>query len=331
MTAVYKLQDFSNIMFAGFNYTVPADTLKIISDISMQVGSPSYIKTPTFQKKVTNGENDSQSDSLKNRKRKGQKHMEITNDEWESLRTFQATKIEQKTGTEGLINQLRLSLNKLTDKTFLQIHSEIINIIETLINAETSQEEMTKIGESIFEIASTNKFYSRLYAELFADLISKYQFLRPIFDANYSSYLNIFKNIETADPEKDYDKFCEINKINEKRKAVSTFFVNLMTNGIITKQSIVSLLHALLTNILDYIEKDNKKNEVDELTENIAILFNKEILEKIYKDDDSFSDACMIDDDTIIEVVTKLAKSKSKDYKSLSNKSIFKYMDLVEM
>ena len=331
MTTVYKLQVFQNIMFAGFDYSVPVDTLKIISDISMQVGSPSYIKTPTFQKRTNTGENDGSIDGGRNKKRRGQKHMEITGDEWESIRTFQATKIEQKTGTEGLINQLRLSLNKLTDKTFLQIHSEIINIIESLIADETSAQEMTKIGESIFEIASSNKFYSRLYAEIFADLLGRYQFLRPIFDASYNSYLNIFKNIETADPEKDYDKFCEINKINEKRKAVSTFFVNLMVNSIITEQSIVSLLQALLTNVLVYIKTDNKKNEVDELTENIAILFNKEILEKIYKKDDSMAESCMIDDDTIIEVVTNLAKSKSKDYKSLSNKSIFKYMDLIEM
>ena len=31
------------------------------------------------------------------------------------------------------------------------------------------------------------------------------------------------------------------------------------------------------------------------------------------------------------ECIVKLAKSKKKDYKSLSTKSIFKYMDLNEM
>jgi hypothetical protein len=34
---------------------------------------------------------------------------------------------------------------------------------------------------------------------------------------------------------------------------------------------------------------------------------------------------------TIVETVTLLAKSKVKDYKSLTNKAVFKYMDLVEM
>jgi hypothetical protein len=333
MTTIYKLQDFSNIMFAGFDYTIPEETLKLISNISMQVGSPSYIKTPIFQKKTNNMNNemDNHLKMMGNKKRRGQKHMEITGDEWESIRTFQSTKIEQKTGTDGLINQLRLFLNKLTDKTFLQIHSEIINIIESLIKDQTSEQEMTKIGEAIFEIASTNKFYSRLYADLYAGLINQYKFLRPVFDYNYSSYLNIFKNIEIGDPEKDYDKFCEINKNNEKRKAVSAFFVNLMLNEIVTQESIVTLLHTMLSNVVEYVQQENKKNEVDELTENIAILFNKEMLEKIYKENNSNSASFMINSETIIQVVLKLAKSKSKDYKSLSNKSIFKYMDLVEM
>ena len=39
----------------------------------------------------------------------------------------------------------------------------------------------------------------------------------------------------------------------------------------------------------------------------------------------------MIGDCSIIEFITKLAKSKTKDYKSLSNKAIFKYMDLIDM
>ena len=38
-----------------------------------------------------------------------------------------------------------------------------------------------------------------------------------------------------------------------------------------------------------------------------------------------------ISGDSIADTVTILARSKAKDFKSLSNKAIFKYMDLVEM
>jgi hypothetical protein len=38
-----------------------------------------------------------------------------------------------------------------------------------------------------------------------------------------------------------------------------------------------------------------------------------------------------IDGLTINEVIEKIAKSKVKDYKSLTNKALFKFMDLIDM
>ena len=74
----------------------------------------------------------------------------------------------------------------------------------------------------------------------------------------------------------------------------------------------------------------DKKNEVDELTENIAILFNKDIIDEV-EDESDEPEEFYINGQTIIESVNSLAKSKAKDYPSLSNKAIFKFMDLVEM
>ena len=65
-------------------------------------------------------------------------------------------------------------------------------------------------------------------------------------------------------------------------------------------------------------------------TNDPTILFNKELIEEVLeeaKDEDEFN----VGDSTIIESVNKLAKAKAKDYPSLSNKAIFKYMDLIEM
>ena len=71
------------------------------------------------------------------------------------------------------------------------------------------------------------------------------------------------------------------------------------------------------------IPVENKKNEVDELTENIALLYKKELYETVKYD--------MVDDMTIPQLIDKLAHSKVKDYKSLTNKAVFKFMDLIEM
>lgn len=327
-TMKYNLQDFTNISFAGFDFVVPENTMALISTLSIEVGSPTYIKTPIFQKRDINDNVNSftSSTSIKpslNKKRRGNKGMEITTDEWESIRTFQTTKIEQKTGIDGKIDQFRLMLNKLTDKTFLDIREKVIVIMNELVESDVSEEDLTKIGTTIFEFASTNKFYSKIYAELYAILISNYEFLRPVFDKNFNSYLDIFDHVEYVDPDKNYDRFCEINKLNEKRKAVSMFFVNLSLTKIIPKESIMDILCKLLKMVWQYVNEDNKKNEVDELTENIAIFLNKEIINTTTHLLDS--------DKTIKETIRYFADSKSKDFKSLSNKAIFKYMDLIDM
>ena len=47
----YLLNDFNNLLFTGFNYELPAETIRIISELALEVGSPDYVKTPIFQKR----------------------------------------------------------------------------------------------------------------------------------------------------------------------------------------------------------------------------------------------------------------------------------------
>jgi hypothetical protein len=81
-----------------------------------------------------------------------------------------------------------------------------------------------------------------------------------------------------------------------------------------------------LEQIYRFISIEDKKNEVDELIETIAILYKKDIYQ--HDDGDSYE---QIDGFTISEVIEKIAKSKVKDYKSLTNKALFKFMDLIDM
>ena len=47
----YSLTDIEQIIFNGFDFNLPDETINIIKELSSQVGSPTYIKTPTFKKK----------------------------------------------------------------------------------------------------------------------------------------------------------------------------------------------------------------------------------------------------------------------------------------
>jgi hypothetical protein len=327
----YSLDDFNNIIFNGFNYELPSETLKIISELALEVGSPTYVKTPIFQKK----ENPIKSDTSGNfttsngfKKKKGHKNMEINDSDWESLRSFQATKIEERVGINSEIDNIRFHLNKLSDKNYIDIRNKIMEIIDNVINNNSTSEDITRVSSAIFEIASTNRFYSKMYADLYSDIITKYEIMKDVFKQSLSQFSELFNVIEYVDPSVDYDKFCKINKDNEKRKAIGVFFINLSMNGIIPNLTIVNITRNLLSQIYSFISQENKKNEVDELTENVALFYKKEFYIEDDEDDVEYE---LIEGYTITEIIQKIAHSKVKDYKSLTNKSIFKFMDMIDM
>jgi hypothetical protein len=319
----YPLEEVENIIFRGFDYKISDDVMEKISNLAIQVGSPDYVKTPVFKKRENpmkvEPEN-SQNDVPKKRKNKA---VEVFNDDdWNSVRTFQTTKIEVKSGMAAELDTIRSYINKMTDKNYIDMKDKIVEIIENLISVNTD-EELSGIGTNIFEIASSNRYYSKLYAELYATLSTKFEFIKSKYQENFQKFTELFDNIDYVDPNENYDKFCEINKINEKRKSLATFYMNLMFNGVISKNEIVKITRNLLEKLYNFILIENKKNEVEELTENICILYKKEL----YEDNDDYE---LIDGFTINEIINKIANSKVKDYKSFTNKSLFKFMDLIE-
>jgi hypothetical protein len=331
MRHVYTLEKINEILYQGFEYKLPDETLGLISKIATEVGSPDYIKTPVFEKR----ENPMKVESAVfikeysiggvNKKRRC-KANEVVNDDWETHKSFQSTKLEEKTGIESQIDNIRINLNKMSDKNYIDSRNKIFEIIDNLIVENITDCEMGRVSSIIFDIASTNRFYSKMYAELYADLSIKYAAMRNTFEDNFKKFIDLFNIIEYVDPKVNYDKFCEINKSNEKRKSLASFYLNLMKNGVIDKTQIMVITRNLLEQIYRYISIDDKKNEVDELTETVAILYIKDI----YNDDDG-DDYDQIEGYTINEIIEKIAKSKVKDYKSLTNKALFKFMDLIDM
>lgn len=331
-TLRYTLNDFHNIIYQGFDYKMSDKTLQIISEISGQVGSSSYIKTPVFNKR----ENPLKSNIIPNsanndnleinvRKKRGNKNMEIVNqEEWNSVKNFQTTKIEHKTGSDADIDLIRAYINKITEKNYIDMRNKIVDIVDRL-SINNSKIELDKISTSIFDIASSNRYYSKIYADLYSDLSSKFDFIKLACDVNLNRFTDLFNNIEYVDSSENYDKFCEINKINEKRKCLAAFYINLSINNIISKDKIMTITRNLLSKIVDFICIENKKNEVDELTEIIGILYKKEL----YHNNNQHNYE-LINGLNINETIEELAKSKLKDYKSLTNKTLFKFMDLTD-
>jgi hypothetical protein len=214
----------------------------------------------------------------------------------------------------------------MSDKNYIDSRNKIVDEIDKILNEHSDTSDLNQVSLIIFEIASTNRFFSKIYADLYSDLFLKYEFMRSVFENSFDTFLQLFNTIEYVVPEEDYDKFCKINKDNEKRKSLSVFFVNLMINGIIDKVKIVHLLKMLLLQLSEFSVIPNKRNEVDELIENVALLYKKELFECDSKDEN-----LLIDGLTITGFITKIAKTKVQKDMSLSNKTIFKCMDLIGM
>ena len=331
ITKQYNITEYEKITNAGFICNLSQETLDIISKLSEQVGAPTYIKTPIFLKKESRTIGDvgggvgAAGGGGNGFKKIKSKPSEITDDDWDAIRAFQTTQKHVSEGIQKNVDNIRGFLNKITDTNEEAMTKDIKAEISQLIEHDTSSENMMKIGYSIFNIASSNSFYSALYARLFKCLMNDYDIFKKIFEDNFKEFMNLFESIEFVDPKKNYDKFCEYTKSNDKRRAMSLFVVNLMINHVIGEDEIIEIINQLQALILSYLRKPEKSNEVEELTENLFIIVTKS---KSYLDKGETKAAW----ESIIkniEFITIL-KPKMKEYPSITNKTIFKHMDIFE-
>lgn len=324
----YTLSDVHQIASNGFEFTLSSDVLAILNRISNELSGEQLIRNSVFNSKnVSYMNTNTQVKNNLNIRNKNKKCREASDEEWKA-QPFKSTKIEHKVGIDGNIDKIRLYLNKISEKTFLQMREKILTELIIIYEIELTPEQNEKVCNTIYEFSSSNKFYSTIFADLYAELITRYQSIRLDYEnkTRIENILNNYNNIQYVDSNENYDLYCDNIKLNEKRRSVTQFYINLCKNGIMSKNKIAVVLVELLKKILQKIEEPNNKDEVDELVENIVILYNRDILNEINEDDDEY----MIDDENITDVIERLANSKSKDYKSLSNKTIFKFMDLID-
>ena len=312
MATRYSIADFENIIFNGIQFQLPQETVDIITTLANQVGAADYIRTPQFNKKTH------QPALINNNNKRRNKNQEIQDDDWDSIRKFQTTEIKKKDGIDANIDNIRKYLNKITEKNYDKMCEQITLEISTITDA--SVEELNKIGESVFNIASGNAFYSATYAKLYKSLMTKYSFMSDIFKTNLDKFSELFTTIEYYNPNTDYDKFCENNKTNDKRRALSAFYVNLMKEGVIDKSDMISIINKVQEYIILKLSEEGNKEILDELSENIFILITNSSEE--LDDEDGW--------EMIIDNVKTYSKLKVKDYPSATTKSIFKHMDILD-
>ena len=333
----YSLEDYNNIISNGYDYVLPENVINIINNLTTELGIIETTNSQVEKKKTY--ENDRPPRDFKHRDSSNyntKRNKNIVEPSWEKLPSYKPTKIEKKEGIEKTINDIRTCLNKISNKNYDSQRDLILNYITELnnvVNISTIDEEeqpvvknqeenieLSKVANSIFDIASNNKFYSEIYASLYKELLDKFEIFDKIISKYVEQYLDSIKQIKYIDSNEDYNKYCENNKLNDKRKAMTAFIINLMKKQIIGKEKVLDIILLLQNLVFEYIEIDNKTNEVDEITENIFIFSTL-----------SASEFVNIPEwDNIKSNIVKCSQYKAKEHKSISSRAIFKYMDILD-
>jgi hypothetical protein len=142
-TMRYTLETINSILFNGFDYKLPDATLETISNIALQVGAPDYVRTPVFQKRENPMKVEpTAKDGGFKRGRRNKAHEIVSDDDWSTVKTFQPTKLEEKVGLAAQIDSIRIFLNKMSDKNYIDMRNKIIEIIDKLVLENITQEDM---------------------------------------------------------------------------------------------------------------------------------------------------------------------------------------------
>jgi hypothetical protein len=346
---MYSLSDFTDISNKGFDVILPNATVKLINELSKLVGSPNYIKTPVFTKRESSGEVD------KKRRRQRNKPSDGSTDGWSPSSTsegFKRVSPESNIGANIVFNPtgplikkgganatpiqlVRPLLNKFggsnTNKT---VKTELFAVLNDIFESDITQEEMTILMNQIIEIVSGNIFYSDIYARLFSEMIDLYPTFTDTLETLFSKYLESYTRIQLVDPKKDYDLFCNMNKMNDRRKALTTFYVNLYKLDKLTQCSMLSTIKSLNEMIRDNLYNIESTQLVVELIENIFIFMNPSSRLYIASRDVIIHPTTDIEDGevsiSICDYIIKLSEASPKLYPGMNTKSLFKLKDLVD-
>ena len=241
--------------------------------------------------------------------------------EWEMMRSFKATKIETKTGIEKTGNDVRIALNKISTANYDKQRDAVMGLVSGYF-AESSEDGVTRrISRAIFDIASTNKFYSEVYARLYKELVVAHS----IFGELLEEFVNGFTRMESVpvyvDPDVDYDGFCVYSKACEVRKSTSTFLVNCLKMELIQSDRISDIL----CEFINYIDANRGDGGMVKLVE--------EIVENVY----IIATLCSAElsktkkwREYVLPTIKRIISEKNDTASSISNRANFKLMDLLD-
>ena len=240
---------------------------------------------------------------------------------WESIRNFKATQVKNNSDDETkYIQNIRKILNIITESNSSDYFDEIYNNLLSV--KENFGDKYEIICEDVYKLLSTNYLYSKSYCNIFGFLIKKENIFKLLLDSEIINFEKLFDNLIYISPDENYEKFCEYNKSNEKRRAKITFYSNLYLINIINDDDIYRIENILFDITNKNLNIENKKNEIDEFSEYNYILVTT-IFNNLNNNNKTYANI-------LFNKVSEYSNYKVKDFKSITNKCIFKHMDIID-
>ena len=264
-------------------------------------------------------------------------------EDWTTLRSFKSTVFTSPNTLNGIgkdLQTIRIALNKLSTKTFTIQKDVIMQLIlkmkENMIEEELKNLE--KIGELVFEIASSNKMYSDLYADLYHQfmLVDKITFHTQL-QSSFDKFRSTFDTIVYKDPNVDYDGFCIYIKENDRRRAFATFLVSIAGKGDLNETmdftaKMMNMIEYLQTQFITLLKTGENKDTVnissiaEEMSEVLFLMITVAKKNSKMMTHESWN--------LILDKVKILAKTSTSilkvDYPYVTSRIVFKQLDLYD-
>jgi len=239
-------------------------------------------------------------------------------EDWEAVRNFKATKIDEKQGLDKHISDMRGLLNKMSVKNYEPQKDAIIEALHSILETDIDLNDQTILFENMFSIMCSNSFLSKIYSDLYVELVGIHELFGKMVDDFVESYKSSLNEIHYVDPNTNYDGFCDYNKKNDTRKCHVLFIMNLMKQDMISQESVLVLITDTLALVGRYMMEENRQNEIEELSDNMVLLINE-------TRDTLSSHEKWIDE--IVPQIKKFTSLSVKECVSFSSRAKFKFMD----
>ena len=266
----------------------------LIEDLLAKVMKPGYTRSPHF-----------------NRGRKGGTRYQ------ESMPKYEP-KPKVKKGEEQMnLDELRKLFNKLTGSKY---EAQLPKLVQHLGRMEKAASfNTTAVIGALFTVVENTPFYSRMYAKAYAVLCKHHPFLTTEVKARREAITKSMESIGTADPNTDYDAFCELNKQNSRRQAMAKFLIALSEEGLLGPDDALSLIDETISLFIRMAGEEGQKEEAG----TVADLLGSMVIDNVFT-------AGLITKyhPSRMESIEDIASWKAAERPSATNKAIFKFMDI---